>query len=778
MSGSRHIRRGMSLAISSAVLWSFFFAATTGPVLAGLLVALDMNNVLIGLVNSMLLLFLPFQILGAIIQQRFFPRKKFWFSAIFTYYFSYFLLMILVIFWTKIDHRTAIAAFLIIFALAQMAVQLGTSVWFAWMGELIPPRESNNFWNKRAGMSQISLLIASISVGFIIDAMGRDSLATYASVIGGGVIFGFLSLFTQASVNDPGSRRTVSRIPALTRLRLTWRNESCRLLIIFFAIQSLFVWLAAPFIFVYLQKDLKFDMTTVQLLVGLSSIVSFFSGYAFRVLGAKFGRKPIVLICTALKGVEFICWGCLFQNSSWVAALPAFILGGFVNMGLTTSQFSLLTSVEHKKNQSFSIGVFFAVNGLASFASSSVSGVVYDWLGSFNFVSGTSLSPFNILSLVAAIGYFISILVFIKFPERGSVPTVEVVRVLLSNNPFRTLYHAHVLSKPMLEHSRVNTLDSAKGRLITNEIIADLHNPSSRVRESAVSNIARLRDNANPALEDELIKLLDMPELGLQVHAARALGHIKSSRALPALEHCLEDQDLTMSQSCVFALGMIGDARALKNLLNMLDSERLRLCRPQAAEAIGKLGDHRHTRKIFRLYSLEYNWTLKKQILIAAARTLADDHKHLIHPAFEQEEKTPGEVAERLINSIQAELAAKTPEHAGKQRFNAIADAIDCGCHADAARQLLTAMINTLQPLGTDFKLSDHDADSKLAGLLSSSGGIRHPALLKDTYDSVNFWLLVSLWAELRFRPDEFNRFENLTLILCASELVRHHSST
>ena len=192
MSGSRHIRRGMSLAISSAVLWSFFFAATTGPVLAGLLVALDMNNVLIGLVNSMLLLFLPFQILGAIIQQRFFPRKKFWFSAIFTYYFSYFLLMILVIFWTKIDHRTAIAAFLIIFALAQMAVQLGTSVWFAWMGELIPPRESNNFWNKRAGMSQISLLIASISVGFIIDAMGRDSLATYASVIGGGVIFGFL----------------------------------------------------------------------------------------------------------------------------------------------------------------------------------------------------------------------------------------------------------------------------------------------------------------------------------------------------------------------------------------------------------------------------------------------------------------------------------------------------------------------------------------------------------------------------------------------------------
>jgi len=137
-------------------------------------------------------------------------------------------------------------------------------------------------------------------------------LSTVFVVLLIGILFGCLStfVFAGAADPDPAPRPGTS---FLTLVSETWHNREYRLLTGFFSYQSLFAWLSTGFIFVYLQAEdgMNFSMMTIQIMLAVSALVAFLSGYFFRVVGSKYGRKPVLVLCSVLKGVEFILWGIL-----------------------------------------------------------------------------------------------------------------------------------------------------------------------------------------------------------------------------------------------------------------------------------------------------------------------------------------------------------------------------------------------------------------------------------------------------------------------------------
>lgn len=743
----RLVRKGMNASILSAVLWSFCAATISGPVFAGLLLALHMSNVQIGVISSLGLLFLPLQIAGALLQQRYLHRKRFWCLATLANFITYGLIVVLVAVWAQLPATVAALLFLAIYAMGQMAVQLVAPVFLAWLGELVPPRESNSFWNRRQGWAQVTAVAAAIGVGWAVDALGRDARTTYVLMLGVGVFFGLLSLWAQALVPDPDPERH-SRPSLLANLRHTWRNPRIRQLILFFGFQELCVGMACPFFFIYLQKSMALSMTVVQGLTALSSIISFLAGYLFSVVGNKYGRKPVLILCTLLKGVEFIFWGTLLPGHGWMGALPCFILGGVANMGLASAQVSLLTSMERKRSQSFSIAVFFAVFGLCGFISGSFSGVVYDWLGGFDPGLPIHLTPFNWICLIAVPGYFLSLLFFASFREAGATPTAQVVKTLLFDNPLRAVYHAHVLAAPMEEQSRVATLDQASGTLLTAELLHDLQSPSSRVRESAVWSIARTAENADPQLLDTLIRLLDQPELGLQATAARALGrrHTVAAPAVPALARLARTGDPTLARVCITALGQIKGAGAVAALEALLADDRQQSRWAPAAEVLGQLGDWRHTRLIYRAYAQETHPVLKVQLLLALARTVAAD-RPAVHAIFEAEERRPGSEIERLIQSLQQHLAADSSTQTTME--TALAN-YDAGRPAMALDRVTTLVLaQTRAGTAPDVAMSENRENS-----------------------ATGRWLLQTLSTDLYQAPPGIDHYLLLTALITADALI------
>ena len=161
----RLIRRYMNYMIVAALIWCFFGAVVSGPLQAGLLLSLQLSKAQIGFVMSLSLLFLPMQMIGALLQQRFFHRKKFWFWCILVHYSSFLGIALLAAVWLKISTPVAVGMFMATYALSQLAAQLSSSVNWAWTGDIVPPRESTAFWNRRNGLALIGSMVAGIVMG-------------------------------------------------------------------------------------------------------------------------------------------------------------------------------------------------------------------------------------------------------------------------------------------------------------------------------------------------------------------------------------------------------------------------------------------------------------------------------------------------------------------------------------------------------------------------------------------------------------------------------------
>lgn len=791
----RIVRRGMNLSILSAVLLSLFTAVSTSAIFTGLLRSIHLTNPQIGIVMSLPLLFPPMQIIGAYLQRRSFHRKRFWLFCSVTTYTLYLALTALVTVWFRLPAAAAFALFVSLYALIQTFTQLPASINLSWLGELVPRRESASFWSRRTGFAGITTMIGGVALGKLVDLLGREESTTYIVVLLIGILFGCLSTFVFAGATDPDPAPRPGT-SFLTLVSETWHNREYRLLTGFFSYQSLFAWLSTGFIFVYLQAEdgMNFSMMTIQIMLAVSALVAFLSGYFFRVVGSKYGRKPVLVLCSVLKGVEFILWGILLPLNGildeigiWIVdrtaalwgggpaglppgvfgALPVFLLGGFVNMGIASSQSSLLTSLGNKRIQSMAIGLFFSVVGLCGVLTGSVSGYLYNFLARQSLVTDSPLNPFNVLALCSAVGYFSSILLLRKFHEDGAAPTGDMVRTLLSQNPVRAVYQANLLSQPMSEGHRVEMLNRTAGNLVAGEVLQSLWNPSSRVRDGALLTLSRNSEKAaDPALLSEVIRLLDIPELGMQAMAARTLGRLGIREAVPALVARLNSEDLTLVQAVVFALGLIGSPEAVPALRTLLADPRRRELRPAAAEALSKTGDWRDAPLLLPAFEQESFRICRLQCLIALTRSLLPDTRSA-HPSFEAEEKLPGSELERRLK----QLCSSPLWPAGadwKPSFHRLMEACDRDAFLETAAALLAAELRLFLIVPEESRTPDEE----LIGERFSPGGRMRDALLNgNSYLAVSLTVQLKLWAQLKY-----NAQDGEPRLLLLSILIAQHS--
>ena len=109
-----------------------------------------------------------------------------------------------------------------------------------------------------------------------------------------------------------------------------------------------------------------------------------------------------------------------------------------------------------------------------------------------------------------------------------------------------------------------------------------------RMYYEVVPDLAKLGPSAVP----HLIRALDDEDLDVQRTAAWALGELGDDRALEPLIAALKDENGRVRSSAAFALGKLGDPRGLRALIAVLKDEEEGV-RFHAALALGKLGDAR-----------------------------------------------------------------------------------------------------------------------------------------------------------------------------------------
>lgn len=778
---ARQYRKNMNWLLAPVPFWSIFSTATTGPLLAGLLLALHFSEKQIGYVMSLTLICLPMQLIGSLIQPRFFNRKLFWQIVGAASYALFGGIALLTWFWDRVDPGTAFALFLGMFALCHVGMQLTGAVTLAWKNEVIPQRESNTFWGRFTCWNVVFPVVAGIILGRIADLLGRGNISTYSILMFVGVAGAFFSLWAQSQVPDPEAapRKDLPKPGPL--IRSVFEDVNFRKLTFCFSIQMFGNWMMCGFVFIYLQKTMNFSQFSIQILLAMSAFASWIGGYFFRFAGNRYGRKPVVIICTALKVVEFIMWGMLAAGNhflddaglslmrmlhlpaDWIPAgffstVPQIVLGGFVNMCISAGQLSLLTSSGRKENKGVLFAVFYLVLGLVGALASCVSGEVSSLLAASDVFERTGLRPFNILSLVGAVLYTASIFVLARYRESGATPTVRVVKSLLAHNPFRTIYYAYVLDTPLNEASRASAVSGMTGNLLEDKLLLAFRSPSSVVRESAMWNIARSGDRLTEPMEKCLIGLLSDTRTGLRTNAAALLGKHGCRNAVPALIEGLHDRDRDFVNSCLFALTLLKPEEASGALKELLEDGSRAGSWPMAAEALSRIGDHTCADLIFAVYENESDWLMAQQCLLSICRVMTGRAEDL--PAlFEAEYRQAGTSVERMLDRIGRILK----EADFRDRQMTLFDSSDC------AGILENVLALELPAAGIGMP-------GTMMALLLTNRRFRDRKLEENTHSAASLRLQLRLWSYLIYEGRKPDETKLLAALILAEDFLKRYA--
>lgn len=125
-----------------------------------------------------------------------------------------------------------------------------------------------------------------------------------------------------------------------------------------------------------------------------------------------------------------------------------------------------------------------------------------------------------------------------------------------------------------------------------NPLLMLLDDSNVAIRQRAVDALGEMENLA--ALDRLIVTLRTDTAVEVRMAAAKALGLLRSPKALPALEEALDDE-LTVQCRCIAALGDIGDASSLPALLAMLKDPTPEV-RYHASQSLAEIG-HQNSRK-------------------------------------------------------------------------------------------------------------------------------------------------------------------------------------
>jgi HEAT repeat protein len=204
----------------------------------------------------------------------------------------------------------------------------------------------------------------------------------------------------------------------------------------------------------------------------------------------------------------------------------------------------------------------------------------------------------------------------------------------------------HLLQTLQRDHHDINVLNSALQVLmsadihVTPALMELLSDADPNLRMHAALALGQLRsDEAVPAL----IAALEDPDTNVRFHAIEALGSLAAADAVDALADIAESGDFFLSFAAIDALGKADDARVAPRLCAMLDNELLR--RP-VVDTLGSLGDEDCVVPLVAL--------LNQGVEVTAVVTALER----IHDRYEDEYGTGSHIANLVQSAITADGVA------------------------------------------------------------------------------------------------------------------------
>lgn len=533
--------------------------------------------------------------------------------------------------------------FVILLLISSLSMSAPVPAFTSWMSDLVPPDYRGRYFGRRNMLAGITTMIVSLPAAWFLDLAVKRHL--FSENIGFGALFGVAVLCGIVSFKcftlqpEPPMALAEDQVPGIRGLvdfyRAPFEDPAFRRFLFFAGAMAAAQFFAAPFYVVYALKTLKLNYVWIQVYATLASLSSLLSMPLWGHLADKFGNRPLLAIGVCGTGLLPLLW--VISRPEHMAFTVVILvvnhmLGGLFWAGVNLSQFNLLIGTTPMERKSVYIGAMSAVTGVMGGLSPILGGAL---LTSLNGVEihplGWIMNNYQIVFLINGLMRYAALFTLRRVRTEGDTTAREVLSQLGTARVGGWVQMRRLQRAPDEASRRqaMQALRSGRTALAVEELIAALDDPSLHVREEAAETLGDIGD---PRAVDSLIEHLDDPGSSIVDEAAEALGRIGDDRAVGPLIKLLHDGEKPDRLAAARALGRIGSPEGVHMLAEVLSDASGRYSpevREVCAWALGAIGDPKAVTALLPMVKNE-----SRDFRLVAVRALGDIGEASAAPAI------------------------------------------------------------------------------------------------------------------------------------------------
>lgn len=300
------IRRTMRLSVLEGAVVQVFLNWTSGSVLIGYMLALGASADQLALVSSVPLLAQVASPLAAVLGEAL-GRRRVLTVVIATLGRALWLLAALLPSLPMPAELRPVLLLLLVLV-ASLFLAANSTLWTAWMGDVVPTEGRGRFFGTRAGIVGLVGMLANLAAGWFLDRVAAP--LNFQVVVGASLVFAVLGVVLYLFHYDPPTPRHPT--PLREVLLVPLRSRNFRHFLVFAMYWQFVVMLASPFTIPYFLEELHMTFTQVAMWSVIAAVTAMLTTVLWGRAADRAGNKAVLAVGTFLAGT--------LLPASWIAA--------------------------------------------------------------------------------------------------------------------------------------------------------------------------------------------------------------------------------------------------------------------------------------------------------------------------------------------------------------------------------------------------------------------------------------------------------------------------
>ena len=514
-----------------------------------------------------------------------------------------------------------------VFALCR---SVGLTAYYPWVQEYVPNTVRGKYSATDSIFTSLSGFLAVTVAGYVIGHSA--GLGRFMALFAAAVLFGLIAAWAYSFIPGGASARDTAEKRASHRdLMQAARDRNFISYLVGVGLIALAFVPMTSFLPLFMQEQVGLGAGHVVWLQTGTLLATLLSSYLWGWAADRYGGKPVMLSGVALRVLLPLCWLLMPRHTVWSLplALGIAFLQGLADMGwaIGASRLLFVSVVPREKNTAY-MALYYAWFGTAVGLSRLIGGWILD---AFAGISGRflifTLDPYNVLFVAGLVLLGVGGVLLRGVRADSAVGVGEFAGMFLRGNPLlavESLIRYHRAKDERTAVSMTERLGQTGSPLTVEELLEALADPRFYVRFEAIVSIARRGPDAR--LTEALVRVLKGSEPALSVIAAWALGRIGDERAIEPLRAGLNAPYRSVQAHCARSLGSLKDEAVAPLLLERLTQETDAGLRIAYASVLGKLGVKEATSELLVSLRTSRDESVQRELALALARMVGDEH--------------------------------------------------------------------------------------------------------------------------------------------------------